>query len=73
VGRADGRGGPRERAGPCHPADLREREGEGVGQAAPGGPHASRPKSGWAAQGGKRRGEAGRGWAERREGEVFPF
>jgi hypothetical protein len=51
VGRADGRGGPR------HPAGLREHEGEGVGQAAPGGPRASRPKTGWAAQGGKRRGK----------------
>jgi hypothetical protein len=53
VGHTDGGGGPRERAGPRHPADLREREGEGVGQAAPGGPRASRPKSGWVAQGGR--------------------
>ena len=45
----------------------------GVGQAAPGGPHASRPKTGWATREGKEEGEAGRGWAKRREGEIFRF
>jgi hypothetical protein len=51
VGCADGRGGPRGRARPRHPAGLREREGEGWGRPrqvgrAPSGPRRGGPRKG---------------------------
>jgi hypothetical protein len=63
-GRQGRRVGPRQAGPRCHASwaalasRSSQRRGRHEGEAVPGGPRASRPKTGWAAQGVKRRGES---------------